>query len=395
MRVSLCVNGTFRYPDYVRFYAEAGALGRFHFAHRRGRAAAALGLLPEQVHNVWSKHYLHAAAFRGAPGRWREPLMERLCDGWQTAVLRRWMPCDSCETVIGGLADRVIARAVKENTPVLGHAVTSHPAVFRDRVDAARADLGLRPEAPRPRNDSRRHDEIAGCDAILVDSAAVARGFVANGVPAKRLAVVRPGFDPARFHPRKADELDRRRFVVVCVGLITPRKGQHVLLRAWRQLALPGAQLVLIGTPGRDGDAVLADCPNGVVHLGHLAHAALRGVLARASCFVLPSIEDGFGQAALEAMACGVPVTLSDAVGAAAMVRPDRSGFIVPALDAEALAAALERLYRDRDLILEMGRSAAMDAAAVAGWPVYVAQVLALHRQLVARRPLTLWDAAA
>ena len=355
MRVNLCVNGTFRYPDYARFYAAAGALQRFHFAHRRGRDAAALGLAPDQVHNVWPKHFAHAAAYRAAPEALRAPLLERLCDAWQTAVLRRWEPGDSCEAVIGGLADRVIARAARDGIPVLGHAVTSHPGVFAERVAAARADLGLPPDRPRPGDMARRQDEIAGCDAILCDSRAVAQGFLAHGVPATRLAVVRPGFDPARFHPRNPDALDRTCFRVVCVGLLTPRKGQHVLLRAWRRLALPGAELLLVGTPGRDARAVLAECPAGVTRRGHVPHGALRALLARASCLVLPSIEDGFGQAALEAMACGVPVILSDAVGAAELVRPGRSGLVVPAGDAEALAAALERLYRDHDLVVTLG----------------------------------------
>ena len=388
MRLNLCVNGTFRYPEYVRFYAAAGVLGRFHFAHRFRQDAEALGLAPEQVHNVWPKHYLHAAAFRAAPSSLRAQLTERLCDAWQTAVLRRWQPCDTCEVVIGGLADRVIARAAREGTPVLGHAVTSHPAVFRERVEAARADLGLRPEPRRPTDEARRFEEIAGCDAILTDSAAVARGFATNGVPAAHLAVVRPGFDPARFHPRLDDDLDRTCFRIVCVGLITPRKGQHVLLRAWRRLALPDAELLLVGTLGRDGAAVLADCPDRVTHVGHVDHSALRDLLRGASCVVLPSIEDGFGQAALEAMACGVPVVLSDAVGAAELVRPGHSGFMVPALDADALAAALTALYRDRDLVVAMGQAAAADVARLAGWPGYVAQVLALHRRLVERKPL-------
>ncbi|MBE7219500.1 MAG: glycosyltransferase family 4 protein [Caulobacteraceae bacterium] len=395
MRVNLCVNGTFRYPDYARFYAEAGALHCFHVAHRRSRDAAALGLRPEQFHNVWAKHALHAAAFRWAPGRARAALLDGLCDAWQDAVLRRWTPADTCEAVIGGLADRVIARARSDGAPVLGHAVTSHPAVFRARVEAARADLGLRPEPHRPTAEARQENEIAGCDAILADSQAVARGFVAHGMPEARVAVVRPGFDPSRFRPRDIDALDRHRFRVLCVGLLTPRKGQHVLLRAWRRLALPKAELLLVGTPGRDARAVLAGMPSHVSLLGHVDHRALGTLLSRADCLVLPSIEDGFGQAALEAMACGVPVILSDAVGAAELVRPGLSGLVVPALDAAALADALERLYRDRDLGVAMGRAAAADVASLAGWPGYVAQVLALHRRLAARQPLDAIAAAA
>ena len=47
MKINVCINGTFRYPTYVRHYASTGALGRFYFAHRRGDLGASLGLTPD------------------------------------------------------------------------------------------------------------------------------------------------------------------------------------------------------------------------------------------------------------------------------------------------------------------------------------------------------------
>lgn len=383
MRVNVFVNGTFRYPEYIRHYAEAGVLGRFAFAHRRGRTAAALGLPPEAVHNVWPKHYAAAAAFRAAPTRWAPALTDTLADAWQSAALRRWTDCDSLEAVTGAVADRVIAHAGRRGARVLGHPVTTHPVTMRRLLDAAMADVGLPPDPPCPADLARRLDEIAACDALVVDSPFVARSFVESGVAAERITVVRPAVDFGRFRPRGPDERDRSYFIVVCVGTVTPRKAQQVLLRAWRMLRLPQARLILVGPRGRHGAAVVRGHADAFTHIPHLDHAALRAVLGRASCFVLVSAEDGFAQAPLEAMACGVPVILSDTVGAADLVRSGQNGYVVPPFDPEALAEAIERLYRDSALADALGLAAAAEAQRGGSWRDYVAQVLALHRRLV------------
>ncbi|MCW6506564.1 glycosyltransferase family 4 protein [Lichenifustis flavocetrariae] len=382
MRVNVCVNGTFRYPDYIRFYEQAGILNRFYFAHRRSQTPAVLGLPTERTHNLWLKQYLMAAAFRSAPDCLSAPLSRALCDRFQQGVLKRWQPCDSLEAVIGAVADHVIAFARREGTKVLGHPVTTQCATVRRLVDQARADLGLAPDRTMLAEAARRGDEVAACDALVVDSGFVARSFVAAGVPAERISVVRPGFDPVRFHPRDLSEVDRETFLVVCVGIVTPRKAQHVLLRAWRMLNLPKAKLVLVGALGRDARAVIRGHEGTFSHIPHVPHGALRSLLARASCFVLSSAEDGFAQAPLEAMACGVPTILSETVGAAELIEHGRTGFVVPTFDPEAIAAVLERLYRDRTLGESVGHAASVARRDAGTWPDYAGQVIALHRRL-------------
>jgi glycosyltransferase involved in cell wall biosynthesis len=387
MRVNVCINGTFRYPDYVQHYAARDALGHFFFAHRRGRDAESLGLAAGQATNLWAKHYGLAAAFRVVPGGMAAPVADALCDAWQRAVIRRWVPCDTVEAVIGATADRVIAHAARAGARVLGHPVTTHPAAARELVDRARVHLGLPLESPRPSDHARRLAEIAACDALLADSHLVARTFRQAGVAAP-IHVVHPSFNRRRFTPRAAHEKDRTTFLVVCVGIITPRKGQHVLLQAWRRLRLPDARLLLVGAPGRDARAVLAGHDGAFTHVPYLDHGHLRALLGRASCLVLPSAEDGFGQAALEAMACGVPTIVSDAAGASELVEHGHTGFVVPSGDVEALAATLARLHRDGDSADAMGAAAARAAHSLPDWPVYVARVLSLHARLLDRSPV-------
>ena len=79
--------------------------------------------------------------------------------------------------------------------------------------------------------------------------------------------------------------------------------------------------------------------------LGHVDDALLPGLYAGAAAFVLPSLYEGFGLTALEALAAGVPVVAADR-GALPEVCGD-AALLVDPLDAEAVAAALERVLDD------------------------------------------------
>ena len=85
--------------------------------------------------------------------------------------------------------------------------------------------------------------------------------------------------------------------------------------------------------------------------------------MAGASVLVLPSIQDGFGLVVLEAMASGLPVIVSDHVGAKDCVREGVDGFIVPVRDIEALADRLLWLHdhpSQRDAMGARARERAM-----------------------------------
>src|SRR2546425_11078021 len=97
---------------------------------------------------------------------------------------------------------------------------------------------------------------------------------------------------------------------------------------------------------------------NDVVWPGFLSGEDKLGALAAASLFVLPSYSESFGIAAVEAMAAGLPVVLSDKVGLAQAVRQSEAGLVVPCT-VDALVAALDRLLTDgalREQVAANGR---------------------------------------
>ena len=149
---------------------------------------------------------------------------------------------------------------------------------------------------------------------------------------------------------RARHELGEGPFVLY-VGRLVSEKGVAVLLDAWTRVDLK-ATLVLVG------DGALAERARtvpGVRLLGPLPRPELPAAYAAAELAVLASIptprfREPWGLVCNESMHQGRPVIASDAVGAVAggLVRDGESGLVVPAGDAAALAAAIERLLEDR-----------------------------------------------
>jgi glycosyltransferase involved in cell wall biosynthesis len=158
---------------------------------------------------------------------------------------------------------------------------------------------------------------------------------------------------------------DRRApFQVLFAGRMTREKGVCEVLRAWRTagFAAPSTALVLVG----DGPIRARAVATGAVHLeGPQSAGALRNFYAGSDVVVVPSIPtrdflEPWGLVVNEAFDQGVPVIATDAVGAAAggLVQHERTGLVVPAGDADALAAALRRLHGDPELRARLGSAA-------------------------------------
>jgi len=233
--------------------------------------------------------------------------------------------------------------------------------------------------------------------AVIADSEASRRDIVARlGVTPEKIRVIPVGLGP-EFRPTTPDAstLDRyglRRPYVLYVGNFKPHKNVPRLLRAWA--GLPGDlraahQLVLAGG-GRDGRADLEALAaslglgDGVAFAGLVDDRDLPAVYGGAALVVLPSLEEGFGLPALEAMACGTAVVTSnrgalpEVVGAAGvLVDPDKDDALEAALTAVLSSAELRADLRRRGL----ARAAAFSLERTAG------RVLALCAEVGTRYP--------
>jgi glycosyltransferase involved in cell wall biosynthesis len=165
-------------------------------------------------------------------------------------------------------------------------------------------------------------------------------------VPAHRFRVVPNGIDTGLFRPLPGVVREKDRLIVTN-SADTPLKGLYYLLQAVaRVLERRPLTLVVIGSPKADGGIVRLIRHLGigrhVVFTGRISDAAFVRQYARAAAAVVPSVYEGFGLPAGEAMACAVPV-ISTTGGALPEV-VGNAGLLVPPADPQALARAIETL---------------------------------------------------
>ena len=189
-----------------------------------------------------------------------------------------------------------------------------------------------------------------GADGLLAVSDAMAADMVALGMPAP--LVHHTGVDLAAFAPRNIAAAKAALGVsgplVVALGALIPRKGHEVVVRA--VAALPGVTLLIAGEGGERGALERLIARLGVADrvrlLGSVAHGELPALLAAADVSALASSSEGLANAWIESLACGTPLVVTDAGGAAEVVTDADAGRIV-ARTPDAFAAAIAALLAD------------------------------------------------
>ena len=210
-------------------------------------------------------------------------------------------------------------------------------------------------------------------------------------VPEGRLHVIYSGVDLEAFHPRLRDQHRRvmrarlgiaeSDMLYLLVGSGFERKGVPQLLEALARLR--GARLAIVGADRRtDALRRRADA----LGMGRRVVFAgpQREVLSwygAADCFVLPTLYDPFPNAALEAMASGLPVITSPSCGAAELIVEGENGFVCDALDVAALADRMEKI--DPVSARLMGEHARSSVAGL-GLADMAERLVALYRSLAA-----------
>jgi glycosyltransferase involved in cell wall biosynthesis len=249
------------------------------------------------------------------------------------------------------LADGLVACGVPD--ALVPHADRLRLAVL---VHLPLADeRGLSPAVARDR-DARERRALTLAAAVVTTSRWSADRIVArHGLDREKIHVAPPGVDAAPTAPGSAVTGTPPR--ILCLGALTPTKGQDVLVDALARVADRPWTAVLAGPTSRDpGYAVRIRARTAALGLadritvpGPLTGHRLTTTWAATDLLVLPSRTESFGMVVSEALARGIPVVASDVGGVreAAGYAGGAAGTWVPAENVPALAAALRRWLED------------------------------------------------
>jgi D-inositol-3-phosphate glycosyltransferase len=228
------------------------------------------------------------------------------------------------------------------------------------------------------------------------------------GADPKKIEVIPPGVDLTRFRP--IGELEAKSFIdvpagkrmVLFVGRIEPLKGIDTLLRAMKQVAeecggCDGLTVAIVGGDPAVPVEQMSDemarlhrlraelgIEDLVTFLGKRDQDLLPYYYSAAEVVVMPSHYESFGMVALEAMACGTPVIASRVGGLRFSVVHGYTGLHVPVRDADALAAAILKLFKNDALRWDLSANSRKMAQGF-GWPTITVQIVELFREAMAR----------
>ncbi len=204
------------------------------------------------------------------------------------------------------------------------------------------------------------------------------------------------GVDHERFVPREArpgadDEIlgplgiDRQWPFVLFVGTIEPRKGVATLVRAFGALSRRhrDLRLVIAGQPGwgtTEVERAIATVAGGerILRLGYVADGAVPALLRRAAVAAYPSLAEGYGLPAIEALACGTPLVTT--TGTAMAELAGSAAVLVSPGDAVELADAIDEVLGEGAERAEARRDAGLSTAAGYTWSASLARHLDAYR---------------
>ena len=223
---------------------------------------------------------------------------------------------------------------------------------------------------------------------VTCPSAAAKADIVAEfGVDPAKIHPIPLGVDQATFRPMPDVERSAARLVTTA-SADTPLKGLSILVEAYHRLlqSHPQLELVVIGKLRNGAAKTLIEklgLKDRIVFRHGLPREELAREFNRAAIAVTPSLYEGFGLPAAEAMSCGAPVVVSDG-GALPEVAGD-AGVVTPRGDAAALAEALDGLLSDPARRAAVGQACLRRAKEVFNWSAVAPKYVQLFETAMAR----------
>jgi glycogen synthase len=229
---------------------------------------------------------------------------------------------------------------------------------------------------------------LVAADMVIALTRPAAGRLLREGIPASRIRVIPPGYDPDLFAaaadaPDPFPDLAGPR--VGYVGRIAPQKDVGTLIRAFGRLSGSACLLIVGDGPGRRAAEQEARPLAGAVRFtGFARHARIPAILRHIDLLVLATRYEELPSVLIEAMASGLPVIASRVGGIPALVEDDVNGLLVPPGDPAALAAAISRVLAEPGTAARLA-AAGRQTAQRYTWPALARQVAAVYLQVTGK----------
>jgi colanic acid/amylovoran biosynthesis glycosyltransferase len=215
----------------------------------------------------------------------------------------------------------------------------------------------------------RQHlpQKVAGADFIVCisDFARSQLMFVSDWRHWSRLLVCRLGIDVSLFVPRPVRRTrSEDPFHILCVGRLSPAKGQALLIEAVVRLRERGRAVSLDIVGGGVNEAALKSqveelgVADVVVFSGPVNQDRIKEHYGRADCFAMASFAEGIPVVLMEAMSMEIPCVTSQITGIPELISHGRTGLLAPPSNVDALVEQIDRLIADPALGPVLGRAA-------------------------------------
>lgn len=242
---------------------------------------------------------------------------------------------------------RLIKKAKRQSKVVVLDVAIGHQRLYQKIMSEENRKLGLPFSSRLVESWVRKYEwEYAHADWICAGSRFVKKTLVDRGIPSGRIIVNHYGVDGARwrsaYEHRKASG---DKMIFIYLAAITPRKGIHYLVDAWREAQLKDAELIIAGGSRDSIEQLCGALPKSITTPGRLTHDQLADLYTRADVYVLPSLLEGLARSGLEAMSAGLPLLITEETGLTDFVEHGKEGWVVPSRNVEALTAQLRWCY--------------------------------------------------
>ncbi|MCC5875816.1 MAG: glycosyltransferase family 4 protein [Candidatus Sumerlaeia bacterium] len=220
------------------------------------------------------------------------------------------------------------------------------------------------------------------------------RDLAQPSFPGTNIGVLRNGVDTNHYHPPREGREDRKGPVrLLFAGRMTTQKGVDTLLGALGSDPLRSMNWVLDlagGGPMLEHFLAMAQelgIRDRVKDRGWMERADLRCLYQEADIFVFPSRFEGMPNVVLEAISCGLPIIGTRITGIEEILREGENGFMIDVDDVGVCADRIAKLVNDKDLRLEMGRTARMDAVRFWSWKPRARELEQILESAIAGNP--------